>query len=48
MSLLNETLIGDHIVSNVVEDLKVGVDEFVVELNLLFGKLVIVGIDLVD
>lgn len=48
MSLLDEALIGHHVVGDVVEDFKVGVDQFVVELYLLFGKLVVVGIDLVD
>jgi hypothetical protein len=48
LSLFNEGLLGNHVVGHVVEHFQVGVNEFVVELDFVFGQFVVVAVDLVD
>ncbi len=47
-SLLNESLFWYHVIGNVIENLKIGMDKFVVELDFFFSQLVIITIDFID
>lgn len=48
VSLLGYGLVGNHVLGQVFHDSEVGVDQLIVELDFVFGKLVVVGVDLVD
>ncbi len=38
----------DHVVGDIIENLEIGMDKFVVELDFLFSELMVIAIDFID